>query len=96
MPAANNAAAPAIRTSRVAREPNRWRAPRLRPRRAGAEPRSSSMRVLTARGGPESAAYRPRRSSGSGRAKATYSEPDGGPMRPPPAAMTTYCRPSTA
>ena len=32
----------------------------------------------------------------SGSANAMYSEPDGGPMRPPPAAITTYCRPSTA
>ena len=31
----------------------------------------------------------------SGKANATYSDPDGGPCRPPPAAMTTNCRVST-
>ena len=30
-----------------------------------------------------------------GSANAKYSDPEGGPMRPPPAAMATYCLPST-
>ena len=30
-----------------------------------------------------------------GRLNAKYSDPDGGPMRPPPAAIATYCLPST-
>ena len=33
--------------------------------------------------------------SGHGKLNATYSAPEGGPVRPPPAAMTTNCLPAT-
>ena len=59
---------------------------RRHPRVPGVVEREPQLRGVSAR--------RRRAASQSGRAKATYASPDRVPIFPPPAAITTYCRPS--
>ncbi len=57
--------------------------------------RATANQSVRPSAGARMAGRRTRWRSYSGRLKATYSPPEGPPVRPPPAAITTYCLPST-